>query len=396
MVQYLKQGDIWGRVGSGIGQGLAQQLPEEIQRGRLAQGLQQLSQQKGLSPFQQFAGLASLPGTNPQIVQSGSDILRQQAYLDSLKNQYDNKMGQNGYMPSEKDLQVPVQGEIPTLADTKSTEESYKSFIPPTEQQERMDAYKNFQSNPARYNYNFENALNERKGITARNKEIQEAYQKQERTALGKETTVKQALDTEIKRLGLNNIPPKSYQKFEEKILNAVLSKKDGGEGLTQEQAIKKYSDELGQVNRDNLQLENLSPWSPDEFDRQINSLQKNFSSRNELQQMMDKLISEYQLSPLYAAHRAYPVKSSKALKDIGKRGYLNIKNMSDLKNEMGKSGSPLSISYELVENGIDPTPWLKYLDSHRDDLEGWQIDQLSKNANTINLKDIWLRAWEK
>jgi hypothetical protein len=65
------------------------------------------------------------------------------------------------------------------------------------------------------------------------------------------------------------------------------------------------------------------------------------------------------------------------------------------LKKEMGKSNSPLSIAYELQQKNQDPRGWLDYLNNHRDDLEVWQADQLTKNINAVDLKDIWLRAWE-
>lgn len=411
--QKIKQANIFGRIGTGIGQGLSEQLPKEIERGRLASGLNNLSKQEGLSPFQQFAGLASTPGITPQMIQSGGELLRQQAYLGALKNQYgaqkELQAAGKGYIPTQKELEEPVRGERPTLATPEATKESYKTFIPPTEQEERKDAFQNFQQNPARYNYDFDKALGERKAITNRNQEIQKAYQTEEGIATEKEEKVKTALKDEINKLGLSHIPPKAYQKFEEKILNSILSKKEGGEGLTQEQAIKKYSKELNQADRNYLDLGSLSAWSPRDFNRRVNALQKEFAARGEEQPMMDQLVSDYQVSPLYAAHKAYPIKNGevptidKVKPKIGAGGIggVSIPKMNDityeqLKKEMGKTHSPLSIAYDLQENRQDPRGWLKYLDNHRDNLEVWQADQLSKNINISDLKDAWLRIWEE
>ena len=203
----IPQPSIFGRLGSGIGKGLGEALPKEMERGRLASGLKDLGEQKGKTPFQQFAGLASTPGITPQMIQSGSELLRQQAYLDSLKNQYEGqegaKSGNQGYMPTQQDLTQPVKGEIPTLATPEDTTQSYKSYIPPTENEERRDAYENFRANPARYNNDFNNSLQERKAITARNQEIQQAHQKQEATAVAKEEKLKDAFDKEASRLGI-------------------------------------------------------------------------------------------------------------------------------------------------------------------------------------------------
>lgn len=79
MVQVIEQkGSIFGRLGKGLGQGLAEQLPKEVDRYRLSQGLKNLGQQEGLSPFQQFAELSGIPGITPQMIQSGSELLKQQ------------------------------------------------------------------------------------------------------------------------------------------------------------------------------------------------------------------------------------------------------------------------------------------------------------------------------
>jgi hypothetical protein len=415
VAQKIKQANIFGRIGSGVGQGLAEQIPKEIDRSRLASGLEKFEREStNLTPMQGFVKALAIPGVaeRPQIVQSLGDLQRQQSYLNSLKNQYQDQGKEQpktkGYVPTEEEVNQPMKGQVNTLATPEATAESYKTAIPPTEQEERKDAYQSFQKNPARYDYDFNNALNERKATTTRNSEIQQAYKNQEATAVDKETQAKAALKTEIDKLGLNNIPPKAKQKFEEKILNAILSEKEGGEGLTQENAIKKYSKEMDQANRNYLDLSSLSAWSPVDFNRRANALQKEFASRGEQQMMMDKMIADQQVSPLYAAHKAYPLQKEK-IPTLNKLGVqvgsptiagVSIPKMNDityekLKKEMGKENSPLSIAYELQQKSQNPRGWLKYLDDHRDDLEVWQADQLTKNLNVFDIKDMWLRAWE-
>lgn len=422
MAYEVKQGDIFGRIGSGFGQGLAEQLPKEVERNRLSSGLKQLGQQKNLSPFQQFSQLASIPGVSekPQLLQTGGELLRQQAYLNALKNQYEGQQGpktsQQRYTPTPEELEQTRKGEIPTLSTPEATAESYKTFIPPSEQQERKDAFENFNANPDRYNYDFNKALDERKAITSRNQEIQKAYQTQEATAVNKEEKLKGAFDKEASRLGIipigdnANFDPKLYQMFEEKLLNSILPKNEGGEGLTQEQATKKYSDQLWKAYENYADLDTLSSWSPKEFNRRVNAIQKNLEplGQNAQKVIMDRLIADHQVSPLYAAHKAYPI-SKVEMPTINKLGIkignpvlggislpkLNDATYSQLKKEMGKKNSPLSVAYELQQKSQDPRGWLNYLDNHRDDLEVWQSNQLDKNLNVFDLKDIWLRAWE-
>lgn len=403
MATYIKQGDIFGRIGSGIGQGIAQQLPEEITRGRLSAGLQNLESQQGLTPFQQFSRLAAVPGVTPQMLQSGSEVLRQQQYLNALRNQYGQGQEGQNVPPSNRPLPTREQlGITPqsTLATPETTQQSYKTYIPPTVQQERDIAYDRFEKNPARYNYNFDNALADVQSETGRHQEIQQAQQKEEAIAVGKEEQVKKALADEAGRLGLTAVPPKVMQDFEKKILSAILPKNEGGEGLTQEQAVKKYSEQAREANRNYLDLGAMDTWKPWDFNRITNSLQKDFAKRGEQQLMMDQMVADYGISPTYAAHRAYPTNENeqKILSSIPgglKQRPLNVVDYEKLKKSMGKTGSPLSIAYELERKEIDPSGWFDYLNNNRDDLEVWQSDQLSKNRNIVNLVDVWLRAWE-
>ncbi len=80
----VKQPNIFGRIGSGIGKGLAEQLPKEIERGRLAEGLQQFEKDAGnLSPLQQAARLFAIPGLTPQMAQALPELSRQQQIRDA-------------------------------------------------------------------------------------------------------------------------------------------------------------------------------------------------------------------------------------------------------------------------------------------------------------------------
>lgn len=80
MAQYIKQGDIFGRIGTGVGKGIAEQLPEEIQRGRLASGLRAFERDApNLSPLQQISRSFSIPGTTPEMQRQLGEFARQQA-----------------------------------------------------------------------------------------------------------------------------------------------------------------------------------------------------------------------------------------------------------------------------------------------------------------------------
>jgi len=95
MAQTIKQGNIFGRLGSGIGQGLAEQIPKEVERNRLASGLAQFEKDyQNLTQMQQLARLTAT-GAPPQTVQAFSELAKRQ----NLTNAYGRAAGRGG-MPN--------------------------------------------------------------------------------------------------------------------------------------------------------------------------------------------------------------------------------------------------------------------------------------------------------
>lgn len=107
MAQYISKGDIFGRIGTGLGQGIADQLPKEVERGRLASGLRNLEQEQRLTPFQQFSRLAAIPGITPQMIQSGSELLRQQGIRQSFANAANKGQGRGQSTGSDTTSELP-------------------------------------------------------------------------------------------------------------------------------------------------------------------------------------------------------------------------------------------------------------------------------------------------
>lgn len=99
MAQYISKGNIFGRIGTNLGKGLAEQLPKEVERGRLAAGLKDLSERKDQTPFEKFSGLAATAHEYPQIVHSGSELLKQQGIRNSFAKSANGGMGPGGGQP---------------------------------------------------------------------------------------------------------------------------------------------------------------------------------------------------------------------------------------------------------------------------------------------------------
>lgn len=92
MVQILPQDptkNVWGNIGRGFGESLnknlSEQLPKEVERTRLARGLKELGQQpSSQNPYDQLAGLYSIPGMTESKAQQLAPLLREQ----QMRNNY--------------------------------------------------------------------------------------------------------------------------------------------------------------------------------------------------------------------------------------------------------------------------------------------------------------------
>lgn len=421
MAQQIQQGDIFGRLGQSLGKGLARSIPKEIERGRLAEGLSQLEGENNLNPQQHFNRMLALPGMadRPGIMQSASKLARQQAYLNSLNNQYDQG-GPSFLNESNRSMnQIPrmLEGDFneqmppmqneklgsPTLSSPSASQQSWRTYVPPTLEEELRLANENLQKNPERYGYKLENSLSEVQKATQREDLRQTRLKENDELARKREDELKKGLDSEIKKLGITSVPGVVLQNYEDKILNAMLPKRLGGEGSSQQQAINKYSKDLLQADRNYKELDSLSSWSPREFNKRVNSLQQDFAKRGEQRELMDKLISSYKISPSFAAHKAYPLNKNQKnflnklpFSHFDNPQLLNNAIYSELMKEMGDEGSPLSIAYQLSKKGYDTSGWMDYLRKNKSNLKTWQGDQVNKGTTTATFNDLWLSAWDQ
>ena len=94
------QGSTAGRVGAGIGKGLGEAIPKEVDRYRLSQGLQNLAKNgQNLNPLEAFAQASAIPGITPQMIQALPDLIRQQQLANSLGGQEKNQPQQFPELP---------------------------------------------------------------------------------------------------------------------------------------------------------------------------------------------------------------------------------------------------------------------------------------------------------
>lgn len=113
-IHKLHRPSISGRIGTAAGSYLAENLPKELERSRLASGLKALGEKKDLSPFQRFAELSSIPGITPQQIESGSRLLEKEQLGNAYKNSAYGEGGAGGGILPENISRSPQRNQTLT------------------------------------------------------------------------------------------------------------------------------------------------------------------------------------------------------------------------------------------------------------------------------------------
>ncbi len=421
MAQEIKQGSIFGRIGSGIGKGLAEQLPEEINRGRLAAGLKNLSEKKGQTPFQQFSALSSIPGVTPQMIQSGSDLLRQQARGDALAKfgQDQNQQKPNPFPQRQTPGNGQAETNTPSITQEQPLAEIQQGAIPPTKDEEFVRAGQLYNEKPERFGNDPQKALDFVASETDRNQAINQAYQQKHANLSGIQDNVVARLNSQYNKLkgeGEATVPAELYSKIEDEAIQATKSKKEGGEGLTEQQAMKKYGDKLNDAERDFSKIDEIGNWGitlrpANETLRAMKGLQNKMEMLGETDNFAKKLIASNKLSPTLAYAIAEPVTrvpelgyAMKSLPSIEIRGsrppaQISVPKTLEIAPRLAQivknneKASPLAIAHELEKKGYDPQTWLKYITDHQKELNLRQ--RQSEQAETpMNIISPWNDWW--
>jgi len=109
--------NIFGRIGSSFGKGVAEQAPKEMEHARLSQGLKQLGEESpNLSPIEFLTKAYSTYGITPQMVQSLGEAAKFQRQKGALARRAGN---QN--QPSSNQFQENTQNQ-PSFQDQKSSQ----------------------------------------------------------------------------------------------------------------------------------------------------------------------------------------------------------------------------------------------------------------------------------
>lgn len=425
MAQIIEQSDKFGKIGKAFGEGMGQQLPKEVDRYRLSQGLQKFEQESaGLSPMQQLTRLSSIPGITPQMIQSFGELAKQQSRATGLKRgSTAESIVETPTKNPYKRVEQPQAGgnEAPSVTTRRPIDATLNPKIPKTLTQLQNRAGQLLEENPGLYAQNPDLALQAAALEDKQEQDINQALQGQRKNEQDVQRTLEEGLRHQNQLLGAQ-VPGTVYSEIEDKAINAVRPKEFGGEGLTEQEAKKKYGAELDKVSRDYKALETLGKYklltqSAEGNKATLRSIREGFKERDDLENLADSYISVNGLSPSKAYYLAYPVSDYKEVNNTikklpklentvsFKKGYPEVgvppeylrdetlKASVKLAENLGDA-SLLSIGTELQAKGYDPQIWMNYIDKNRKhlNLSERQARELGKPRDfTSSLNDMWL-----
>lgn len=437
MAQKIKQGSLFGRIGSGIGQGLAEQMPKSMERGRLAAGLEQLGKQKGNTPFQNFAGLVGVTGgEHPQVIQTGGELLRQQSILDRISNQEkqpdETEPIKNPYKTKENipsfSPEYKAEDRVPVSATTTgSTDANLNPYIPPSGEKQEKNAEQRMLREPHKYP-NMESARQAEQAEVAGN--ILESDSRIKKGEL-EEKVQGRTEDKITKAIAPHSpgLPDKLVTSLHQKAMNDVVSKR-----LTADQAAIKYKKEAEEIARKFFDMRSLGGMgllakNSGEVTTSLKDISRDAKEKGYRREAADELVASGVCGPQVAYAQIYPVKeipklndTLKSLENISPRmektpgvpgigGMRRPGNISAydatrktleiapaLAESMGLEGSPLAIGYELERKGYDSAKWRSWLSDHQKDynLSDEQKSELSKTPPGFfgQMNDFFFRAF--
>jgi len=419
VVQYIKQGNIFGRIGTGIGKGLSEQLPKEVERGRLASGLEKLGNQKGLTPFQQFAGLASQPGITPQMIESGTNLLRQEARGRALSEGQGAPITKFPEQPRQNTGIANGGSNVPSITKGPLLEKIQEGYKPRSEDEKFNAAGQKFNANPAFYGNDPQKAIEYENQVDST----------EEKRFLADETQYNRLSDIQknvVNRLGdqsnrLNTkVPAELYSKIEDEAIRATKPRSEGGRGISEQQAMKEYGDKLNNASRQFEKINQLDSWGialrpSSETLRSIRQLQDEMEKLGETDNAAQEFIKSGQVSPQLAYSVFEPVRRVPQMSNYIKKlpelqkisgvvpPNISVRETMKVSPELAEfvknndKASPLAISYELQKKGYDPSLFLQYInDNARElNLRSRQSEQASTPLNTVPpWNDWWLSSF--
>lgn len=310
----VKQGNIFGRIGTGIGQGLAEQLPKEVERYRLTKGLEDFEKQApNLSPLAQATRLASIPGMTPEMMYTLGPFIKQAAQRMEAKNlpqEVKKPSGEKEKVSKEKPL---PSGEKPSqfkgLKPLESTKAQMTPIVRKSPEQINSEAADLFNNAPNIYP-TFDAAKQEI--VDRENREIQNI---QEQRAAGETANAlrERVKNNLIKRWGgekaTENIDPGIQTRLLDQYENELA---DPNNKKSEAELERKYGDLGKKIAKANTNLrvksrESFTEMWPSKRINTIKEARKAYEEANSLDEYQDIISGEFNLTAPMSAYLTFP-----------------------------------------------------------------------------------------
>lgn len=429
----VKQPSIFGRLGTGIGRGLAETLPKEMERGRLAEGLKLFeTEAPNLSPMQQLTRLASIPGAldKPQLIQSIGELAR----IESAKRGFRGSERGEPALPQKespssalKDVRfanlpernISRSGEIendnipreaigqPQILPKNPLREETKTVIPPSPQQFEEALSRNWDRFP---NMTFQEVAQK----TQQDFERQQAMPLAER----QEDERLKAIQAETRdkfnnSLGLKLQKEKGKETFQDitgemqnNLIRGLEHDLARNPSLSVDDLVNKWTDKALNLAKTKTQLGTLSGqgnWNAflkqGETIEKLKNYQKSFRDADNLEEYYKILKSDFGMSPHAAAQIAWPRSDTvkKAINSIKDISYVNQiadskKIATQIEDALTRNDSILAISKNIkdVYPDFNQRAFFQQLSEDRDRLS---LSDLQKRELDEGMPD-WLPNW--
>ena len=417
MPAVIPQNDPWAGVGGAFGKGMGDQAPQEFDRYRLSQGLQNMKTE-GQTPMQLAAQLYQASYDRPDIAQGLMPYAMQEARRSQYQQQHGGGAAPQGVQPLvggggmvvpegapggqfQPPQQAPsinvqsgpqaraTQGDAPQmspgaqapvgapqaqptqLVSKQGEQQLLRPIIPMSEDQKRQQTSQMLSQNPylsPEEAYDYVNKQDESRMDQMR--AVQEQVKGQ--------TAVKNSLDEKMKDIVSKKLEMKpeqfAYKGFSGELYNDVLRKAEDavarGE-LTVDQAAQKYSNEINDVYRGYQNLKNVaSSWPFSDKQKllnvsNLNNIRQKYEKHGRLRDYEEELRATMGLSPEYASYLAYPpskqikgaLTSTKKLSPFGSLPSTREKYANQLIDKISKDIKPsdriYSIAMEATKNNL-------------------------------------------
>ena len=410
MQEISPRGSIAGRLGKSVGGALAEQVPKEVDRYRLKQGLQNFAKNSGnLSPSEQLAEVSSIPGATPQMIQSFGELAKQQSQAKALSGRSNANPDQ--FPRNNNDQQPPKggNGKTPSITTQEPVQATIEGYIPKDYNQLLDRAGELYNENPALYKNDPNNAIAAATQEDTQNQAINNAQQAKRLSQQGVEERIRGQLERQTDKANVK-VPEKVYSDIEDEAIDAVNSGK-----MTELQASKHYKKELDKISQEYESLRTIGKGklftrTPSENKAAIRSVRDQFKKRNDLKNFAQTLVAENGLSQSKANYLAYPLSDEKELNNemskipkvnSSSRKLLRQDNIDQktlelskkLADKLGKNGSVLAVGEELKARKYNPNVWMDYVDKNKDKLKLTtdQVSELQHRSFTNSLDDLWM-----